>query len=112
MATAEDPLLNRLEAMLPSLDARVGCEPVLDEVQGAPGLEDAAQLAQRRVDVRDRAHRPRREGGIEAVVLEGKAGGVQAGAMHGHIDSRRRLAASFQPTPAGSTAVTSDTAGG
>jgi hypothetical protein len=49
--------------------------------------QDAAQLAQRGLDVRDRAHGPRGERSVEAVVGERQRRAVQAGALDG--DARR-----------------------
>ena len=111
VAAAEEPLLQRLEAMLPAPDALVGRQPVLDEVQGRSGLEDASHLLQRGRDVGDRAERPRRDRGVEAVVVEGQRLAVEARPL----DRRRATPGrarrpGFQPTSAGSTAATRVTA--
>jgi hypothetical protein len=85
MAAAEQPLLHRLEAMLPAAHPLVRGEAVLDEVQRAARLEDAAYLRQRGCDLRDRAERPGTQGGVEAVVLEWQRLAVQAGPLHADV---------------------------
>ena len=90
----------------------VGGEAVLGEVQRAAGLQHAADLAQGGVDVGDRAHRPGRERGVEAVVRERQRRAVEAGALGPARRLPSRFAASFQPTSAGSTAATPVTAAG
>ena len=74
-------LLHGLEAVLPPLHRLVGREAVLDEVQSAARLQDAAQLAQRRVEVGDRAHRPGRQRRVERVVAERQRRAVEARAL-------------------------------
>jgi len=77
VASAEDSLLHRLEASLPAADPLVGGQPVLDEVQGPAGLEDAPQFTKGGGDVGDGAHRPGGQGGVVAVVREGQRLAVQ-----------------------------------
>src|SRR5690606_11658556 len=67
-----DPLLNRFEPVLPALHVLVRGESVLDEMQGASGLQHPAHLAQRCVGIRDGAQRPGGQRRIETAVLERK----------------------------------------
>src|SRR5262245_54828549 len=78
VAASEDPLLHRLEAMLPPPDPLVRRQAVLDESHRTARLEHAPNLRQCPLDVGDGAHRPGREGGVEAVVLERKRLSVEA----------------------------------
>src|SRR5262245_8124514 len=78
VTASEDTLLDRLEAMLPPANPLVRGQAVLDEAQRAARLEHAPNLRQRPLDVGDGAHRPGREGGVEAVVLERKRLPVEA----------------------------------
>jgi hypothetical protein len=43
VASAGDPLLQRVEAPLPAADPLIGGQPVLEEVQPTPGLENPPQ---------------------------------------------------------------------
>ena len=55
VASASKPLLQRVKAPLLAADPLIGGQPVLEEVQGPPGLEDPPHLAQGSGDVGDRA---------------------------------------------------------
>jgi hypothetical protein len=55
----------------------------LVHVQRSARLQDAPDLRERGGEVRDRAERPRRQRGVEAVVGEGKRLAVQAGPLDG-----------------------------
>jgi hypothetical protein len=58
MTPTRDRLPERFDPFLPSFDARVGRVAVFDEVERAARLQDAKQLGERGIDVRDRAERP------------------------------------------------------
>ena len=70
VATAEQALLHRFEAMLPALHRVIGGQPVLDEVQRAAGLEHPAHFGQRRGHIRNGAHRPGRQGRVATRVRQ------------------------------------------
>ena len=70
VAAAEEPLLHRVEAVLPAAHSLVRGQPVLEEVQGPTGLEDPSQLAQGADSVGNGAQRPGGQGGVVTVVLE------------------------------------------
>jgi hypothetical protein len=70
---------------------------VLDEVQGRPGLEDAPHLQQRGCDVGDRAERPRRDGGVEAVVFERQRLAVETRPLHRDLRRRHPLRGQAPP---------------
>ena len=82
MAAPEHPFLQRLEAMLPATHPLVWGQTVLEEVQGAAGLENPPHLGKGGGHVRNRAQRPRGQRGIEAVVLERQRLAIQAGPLH------------------------------
>src|SRR5439155_24757538 len=63
-ATGET-LVQGLQALLPADDLLVASVAVFHEVERASGLEDAPHLSECRVQVRDRATRPRREHRVE-----------------------------------------------
>src|SRR5580698_1262502 len=72
VASAGYPLLQRVETPLPAADSLIGGQPVLEEVQSSPGLEDPPHFGEGGGDVGDRAQRPRGQGGVIAVVGEGQ----------------------------------------
>src|SRR5829696_2348611 len=84
MAAAEHTLLHRLEPVLQALDLLVRGESVFDEAQEAARLENATELGKRRLDVRDRAHRPGGERAVEAVVGERQRLAVEPRSLDRH----------------------------
>ena len=83
----EQPFLHGLESMLPAAHSLVRGQAVLDEVQGPSGFEHAPQLGKRGCEIRDRAHRPSGQRGVEAVVLEWERLSVESSSLH--RDARR-----------------------
>src|SRR4051794_8237513 len=65
MAATDEPLLQRVEPLLPSSNLRIAGESVLQEVERAAGPHEASYLRQSRERVGDRAQR---EGAQRAVV--------------------------------------------
>src|SRR5215204_4822657 len=99
MTPARERLPERFYPFLPPCDARIGRVAVFDEVERAAGLQDAKQLGECPIDVRDRAQRPRGQRGIEALgwevqLLAGQSGRFQRDVVlvdarpsnvHGHL---------------------------
>jgi hypothetical protein len=85
VAAPEDPLVQRLETALGASHLLVRGQPVLDEVQRGCRLQHPPELVQRGDDVGDRAHRPRRQGGVERVVGEGQPLAVEPGPPDRHL---------------------------
>ena len=71
VAPAEEPLLQRIEPVLPAAHLLVRGQSVFDEVQRAARLEDPPHLAQRGGGVGDGAQRPGGQRGVVAVVGHG-----------------------------------------
>src|SRR6266542_6255899 len=82
VAPAEHALLEWLQPSLPALYRLVRGQAVLDEVQRAARLEHPTELTQGGRNVRDRAQRPRRNGGVEAGVGERQGLAVQPGSLY------------------------------
>ena len=82
VASAGDPFLHRVEASLPAAYPLIGGQPVLEEIQGPPRLEDSPQLVQGGGGVGDGAQRPGGQGGVEPVVREGQRLAVQTGPLN------------------------------
>src|SRR5712691_3937821 len=70
VASAEQPLLDRIEASLPATHGLVRRQAVLYKMQARSGLEHAPQLAQGGSDIRDGAQRPRGQGSVKALIRE------------------------------------------
>ncbi len=87
VAAPGDPLLDAVPAVLAARDLRIVGEAVFQEEQPPSRPQDAPHLAQRRVDVGDRAERPRAEGVVDRGVVERDLGPVETDELHGH---RRR----------------------
>src|SRR5207248_1416297 len=71
MASAEEPLLYRVEPSLPATYRLVRRQAVLDEVQAPAWLENTPQLAQGGSDVRNRAQCPGGQGSVKTLIQEG-----------------------------------------
>ena len=91
VASAEQALLDRLEAVLPAPDRLVGGESVLEEVERPARLEHPADLAQGGGDVGNGAQGERGQGGVAAVVGQGERSGRRA--PSGRRGRRRRRGA-------------------
>ena len=73
-----EPLLDAVEATLVPCHVGLGAEAVLEEVKGAAGSQDPADLVQRPGDVGDGAQREGAQRGVDRCVLEGERGAVEA----------------------------------
>ena len=74
VASPGDALLEPVEAVLPAGGAGVRGEAVLEEEELPTGPQDPADLAQRAVDVGDRAEREGADDGVRAVVGQVEVG--------------------------------------
>jgi hypothetical protein len=104
MTPARERLPERFYPFLPPCDARIGRVAVFDEVERAAGLEDANQLGESPIDVRDRAQRPRGQRGIEAVGWEVQCSPVSPAGSSGTSFFSTRGLAMRMDTCDGSTA--------
>ena len=94
VTAAEEWLVDRLEAALTAGHFRIGGNAVLDEVEGAAGLEDTVDLGEGGVQEGNRAERPRRQDGVrgharQVDAFTGEAGGVNLSVARSRCAQRR-----------------------